>query len=422
MASTEVRSLASTTESSTIDAGMRSRPLILFFIALVSLQMGGREIRDTVRTAWNDRIILTYDISYEGNEVTLDFASHPRILPSQNLDKACKGEYDKLKVVLFDRVGGFGKVKWSGTSPTAFMVPSSLTYDKTSEGYYILGECQPLSFTKTGTDKIDLRLPLYIAVYEKKNKYRLVTPGSSSLVVSLKSGLSGRPYPNRGGASATETVTVQTSQELEADNEEITGALSSIEMVRELLSREEEIPFSQTLQMEIYNLRTLKNKISEPEIIEKINEVLLLCSDRERELKESQNAAALAAKAEQQALLTQQRQEEAAREQEAQEKARIQEEKQQKRTFWMVIGAVLLGILGFICNAVFKHFRDLRNQKSILQMQESLTKQAEHEATRRSREMIRNKAHGMANAGRNKMRETIKNVAPQTKKSTRRSI
>ena len=194
------------------------------------------------------------------------------------------------------------------------------------------------------------------------------------------------------------------SHEEEADNDDILSALASIELIKQLLARETEVPFSQTLQMEIFNLRSLKSKIKDPDVTGRINEVMLMCTDKEQELKAAGQSAELAAKAEQQALLEQQKQEQA----EAEQEAREQQEKQQKRTIWMIIGGAILAVLCFIGNGIFRHFREVRNQKNIMQMQESLARQAQHEAGRRVNEVVRNKAHQAANKGRDKVRKAVR--------------
>jgi len=397
---------------------------LVLVVGLLSLTVAHAKIvRDTVWTTQNDKIILTYNLSSNDNQLIIDF-SRPRIVPSKALNKICKGEIDRLKVVVFDRVGDFGRTKWSGISPKAFMIPNGLSYTRTPDGFYILGESQVLEFNKRSQNNPNLRLPVFIAVYDKKQQYRIVAVSKKPIDISYAPAESKRTVQRSSVKTRTETerIAVTSSEEIEADNADITSALGSIEMVKELLARETEIPFSQTLQMEIYNLRSLKNKVTEPEIIDKINGVLMQCDDKERELKEAQNQSAIAAKAEEQALMQQQKLEAEAQQKEAEEKAKAQEEKQQKRTIWMIIGGVILGILGFVGNALFKHFRDISNQKSIMQMQESLVRQAEHEAGRRSREIIRNKAHTMANKGRNKLRNSLNNPGKQPKNNKRRSI
>lgn len=395
---------------------MRKLAILLLAYVLPGV-ISAKLVRDTVYTRQNDQIILTYDVSVNGNDISLKIDNKPRIIPSDNLRKACKGDLSRLKLVLFDRVGDFGNVKWNGMSPTAFTVPSGVSYSKSSEGFYILGESAPISFVKKIADKRDINFPLYVAVYEKKQTYKLVGSTSHPLKVSIEKASNGNSRNVRTGTE-TEQISIQPSEELEADNEEVTKALSSMQMIRQLLASETELPFSLTLQMEINNLRSLKDRVKDADVIERINEVLLSCNDKERELKESQREASLAAQAQEQALIAQQKAEEENRQKEAGEKARIQEEKQQKRTLWMIIGGVILAILAFISNAIFKHFRDVRNQKSIMEMQESLAKQAEHEASRRSREIVRNKAHQVANKGKSKMRESLQNSG-KTKKNTK---
>lgn len=394
------------------------RMLVIYLLAFISPSIvSAKLVRDTVYTRQNDQIILTYDVTVHGNDVSLRIDGKPRVIPGENLRKACMGDLSLLKVVLFDRIGDFGKTKWSGMSPTAFMIPYGLSYDRSPEGFYILGESAPISFVKKNADIRDVNFPLYVAVYEKKQSYKLVGSSSQPLKVTIGEVAKGTKRTGRKGTE-TERIVVQTSEELETENEDIAKALGSIQMIRQLVASETELPFSQTLQMEIYNLRTLKDRVKDADIIDRINEVLLSCNDKERELKIAQKEASLAAQAQEQALIAQQKAEEEARQKESEEKARIQEEKQQKRTLWMIIGGVILAISVFIGNAIFKHFRDVRNQKSIMEMQESLAKQAEHEASRRSREIVRNKAHQVANKGKSKMRESINNTG-KTKKNTK---
>lgn len=395
---------------------MKQVVFILAFIVM-PLIVYAKVVKDTIYTQQNDQIILTYDIAINGDNVSIKVDNKPRIIPSDNLRKACKGDLGLLKVVLFDRVGDFGKVKWNGMSPTAFMVPSGLSYDKSNEGYYILGESTPVSFTKKVNDTREISFPLYVAVYEKKLTYKLVSSSNKPLKVSIGKSSHNTSHIARTGTE-TERIAIQSNEELEADNEDVARALSSMQMIRQLLASETEHPFSQTLQMELFNLRSLKDRVKDTDVRERINELLLQCNDKERELKDAQKEASLAAQTQELAMIAQQKAEQEALQKEADEKARIQEEKQQKRTLWMIIGGVILAILAFIGNAIFKHFRDIRNQKSIMEMQESLAKQAEHEASRRSKEIVRNKAHQMANKGRSKMKQSLQDTG-KTKKNTK---
>lgn len=386
------------------------RPFIFVFITILSLPLCAKEVRDTIYTLNHDRIIISYNISSDGKEVKIDAGQHPRIIPSDYLKQICKGELDKLKIVTFDRIGDFGKVKWSGLTPKAFMVPSGMKYDKSYDGYYIWGECAPIEMRGDFSGSKVIRLPLYIALYEKKQRYKLISQSMQPLVINpLKSGTTTNKLSSQRPTTTSERIAIHSTEEINVDNSDISSALSSINLIREIINKENELPFSMTLQAEINNLIGLKGKINEPEIIEKINEVLLLCNEKERELKAEVNSSAEAQKALERAEREREKQEAAALQQQAEEKAKIQEEKQNKKTLWMIIGGIILGILAFVFNAVFKHFRDLRNQKSIMQMQESLSRQATNEAARRSREIVRNKTHKVMNQSKSKLRNTLNN-------------
>lgn len=389
--------------------------LSVLFLPFIS---HAKMVTDTINTLQGDQIILEYNISINGENVSFKIVDRPRIIPTDKLRKACKGDLKYLKVVLFDRVGAFDKVKWKGIAPTAFMVPAGFSYNKSQEGYYILGEtATPVSFIKNVADKREISFPLYIALYEKKQTYKIVSSSSEPLKISI-----GETVGQSSRSVRSEQIAIQSAEELEADNNDVVNALSSMQMIRQLLATESELPFSQALQMEINHLRTLKDNVRDRDVVEKINEVLLLCNDKEQELKNAQKEATLAAQAREQDLISKQKAEEEARLQEAEEKARIQEEKQQKRTIWMLIGGASLAVFAFVGNGILKHFREVRNQKSIMEMQAALAKQAEHEASRRTREIVRNKAHQVANKGKSKMRESL-NETGRTKTNSRiRSI
>lgn len=388
----------------------------LSFLLLICMPglLSARVVKDTLLTGRGDKVILSYDLSENNDSRTIRIIGSPRIIPGEFLKKESKGDMQRLKVVVFDRIGDFGKVKWKGLSPSAFTVPAGVDYDKSSDGYYILGESEPLYFRLTDSKSHEVKLPVYVAVYEKKQNYKLVESTRQPLILDV-SPMQNVKSGQTGSDGRLQRIEINSLEELEGDNEDIIKALSSVRLVKEMLRGENEYPFSQTLQMEIYNLRGLKDKITDASTLDLINEALLLCNEKEQSLKE----AAQNEKERQESLIEQQRQEELKRQQEAEEQARIEGEKQEKKTFWIVIGAAILAVLAFIGNAISKHFREVKNKKSILEMQESLARQAEHEAARRSKEVIRNKAHQAANKGKTKIREEIKTRKSSDKKSSK---
>lgn len=395
--------------------------LILLCLLTTYLASTAKDVVDTLMTQQGDKVIVSYNVSTDGDRTVLKWNSEPRIIPTKSLRKACGGDLRRLKAVVFDRVGDFGRVRWKGRAVSSFTVPAGVTFERSGDGYHIIGESGPISFGRKGGAKAAVMLPVYVAVYEKKANYKVLSVTSAPLRVSLdvparkaaKSQSSSSPSARRG--RETEMVEITSTREMEADNSDITGILGSISLVERLLATETELPFSQALQMEIHNLNTMKSRVSDREIVDRINEVLLRYDSKEKELKAAGAAAASMSQAEEKALREQEKQEEEQRRKEAEEEARRQEEKQQKRTIWMIVAGAVVAVLGFVGNGVFRHFRDKNQQKSIMEMQQSLTRQAEHEARRRSGEIVRNKAHQMANKGRNKMREKMRGTGTKAK-------
>lgn len=394
---------------------------ILFFSVffLFPLTSVAKDVIDTVYTRNHDKVILNYNVSNVGDKITIQI-SKARIIPTESLRESCKYDLKRLKVVLFDRIGSSGNVKWEGITPTAFIIPPGMSYDRSEDGYYIFDDygSGPLVFKTDGTEAQEIKFPLYIALYNKKRSYKILEPISQPLIVSI----GGKGLQTSQSDIETERIAIYSSEEIEQDYRDITRALSSIKMVRQLLESETELPFSQTLIMEVSNLRSLQDRIKDPDVLSKFEDVFLELNSKERELKDAQKAETLSAQAQAQALVEQQKIDEKNKLKEAKEEARIQEEKQQKRTFGLIIGGVILAIFGFIGNAVFKHYRDISNQKSIMQMQESLARQARHEAGRRSREIVRNKAHQAANKSKNKLRESFHETGKSLNKSKIKSI
>ena len=84
---------------------------------------------------------------------------------------------------------------------------------------------------------------------------------------------------------------------------------------------------------------------------------------------------------------------------------RQKEEKQ--RNMWLIIGGVVLAVLGFVGNQSFQHIRNSRNQRNLMEMQNSMVKRAENEAKRRAESMVRNKTRQAIGNVKRKGRDAI---------------
>ena len=87
----------------------------------------------------------------------------------------------------------------------------------------------------------------------------------------------------------------------------------------------------------------------------------------------------------------------------AQQKA----EEDRKQNLWLIIGGVILAILAFVGNQTFQHFRNVKNQKSIIDMQQNVVRRAEDEAKRRARNMARSQINRVQGEARRKTRSAI---------------
>ena len=98
-------------------------------------------------------------------------------------------------------------------------------------------------------------------------------------------------------------------------------------------------------------------------------------------------------------------------------KAKKEEEdgKQKKRTIWMIIGGALLAILLFVGNQVMQSFRNIKTQRSIMQMQQNATRQVTGNAKRRVAGIIHNKTHQAMNVTRNKGKTLVQKGVEKTK-------
>jgi len=359
---------------------------VLLF-ALLGSSSAFAERRDTLFSANQDRVIVSWEVVREGNRCTIRFNDVRKKLGRRNGERYKR--LDEIAVLFFDRTGNYNGVTFSNLIPEAFMVPARVGYEKSEDGYFLLdGQENPvLTFDVGGEAGTELSIPIYLARYEGKRKYR-VFERCGPLLVRLD-----KPTGGAGAdAVPSEVRTVVSSVVQEEDNREITDMLTRISMVRTLLAEQTKLPFTDGLQYEISSLRIKKEQVANPELLDRINEVLLACETKRMELEAADER------------ILQQKQEEAERAaREEREEARIREEQQQeqqrqeaaaakKRNFWMIVGGAVLAVLCFAGNQLMQHLRNRMNQRSMMEMQQSMVRQAESEAKRNARRVVQQKA------------------------------
>ena len=367
-----------------------------------SLSVYAKTVKDTLVTIDGDRIILTYELLQSEDHHTIRFINNPRKkLGRINGDKY--SDLSKVAVVFFDRTGGYSNnVSFTNMVPEAFMVPSNVNYEHSSDGFFVVQDEPTLNFIAKGSS--DIIIPVYLAYHPKKGKYILF-----SKCKGMKIRLSApSPVTRQQSTSQISQKTVTSTTEIESDNTTVLKVMESIKLAKELLYEADKLPFSESLQDEIRFIRIQKREITDAGLLSQISDVLQMYEDKKASLEEKASAAQIAAQLEAEEKAKREAEEIQARNDSIMAAQQEQTEKDKERNIWMIIGGVILAILAFIGNQVFQSFRNNRNQKNMMNIQQSIANQAEAEAKRRARNAIRNTTNRKVNQVKNEVRETVR--------------
>ena len=389
---------------------MGNRKFLFALFLLLCSGIWAKEVTDTLESTKRDRVIVTYDITQNNGQVVVKFIDAKKRLGRTFKDKYKK--LDEVVVLFFDRMGNYGdETEFSGISPEPFMVPSGVSYKISRDGYFLLNDNQKLSLELKSAETEELKIPIYIAHYEGKHRYKVFS-SCGDLIIKLSKHKQTVNPSNPTTQLTTQTITTQ---------EEVDGALSEldeanilIKVVYDLLDDQEGEEFSGELQQSISKLRVIGHSTSDHSLSSRISDVLADCKQKEKELKASAIAAADAAAKEAELQAKKAQEEAQARQDSIAAAAQQKAEEDRKQNLWLIIGGVFLAILAFVGNQIFQHFRNVKNQKSIMDMQQNVVKRAEDEAKRRARSMahsqinrvqgeVRRKSRGAVNDGISKI-------------------
>lgn len=320
-----------------------------------------KDVKDTIYSTGGDRVIVNYSISQNGGQMTVKFNGVQKKLSKKNQEKFRK--LDEIAVVIFDRTGNYKDIKFEGMGTEAFMVPSNLSYSRSEDGYFLLQESPSLSFSITSGNKAQLSIPLYLAHYEKKHRYKVISRcGTLQLSSTAKSGKKTASGGDMGdGEMREETIT--TTEEVTSEGispaDEASIRISSI---KSMLDKVTKVPFSDELNHEAEMLRELRFKVTDPAVSSQICQALEAFDNKKQELEaqaDANQAGAQAAK-ENQAKMDQARQDSIA----AQQALRAAKDK--KEIIWLVLGVV--GLIGAykIGNQIYQNLSMKRMQKKMM--------------------------------------------------------
>lgn len=284
---------------------MMPRLVKFVFVCLLAgmcmTSVSAKEVKDTLHSEGGDRIILTYNVTNENGLMTVRFTNAQKKLSQQHQKKYKK--LDEVAVLFFDRNGNYTDMKFEGMETSAFMVPANMTYTRSKDGYFLMSDYPTLHFKLTSKEEEQVDLPIYLANYEGKQRYKvfarcgtLTLSSSQAQKTTSSSGGSGK---NAGGGKNGNDVHAANADNIEIVTEELVDeglspsdeALIRINSLRSMLEDVTEFPFDDELTDEASKLRELRFKVADDEDVSKqIAEVLSLYDTKKKELTQAAKA------------------------------------------------------------------------------------------------------------------------------------
>ena len=411
---------------------INTRASITVLMLLFNLCASAKEVTDTLYSAYKDRIIVSYSITQKGSKVDLQFNSIRKLLGGYHYGKY-KKEADRIHTLFFDQIMG-GKeqgIQFKGeVTPTVICLPARASYKKSSDGYFVVEQRPTLSFELESSESKTFTIPLYLAHYEKKQLYKILC-SCGNLEVHIPNILAQSSSTRPGN----EKPSRQSSNEFVEIGEEIdefdTEALNLVGLIKEELPRQNTWPMDKTLEKKIDRLNELQAKIKKEDIVKKISETLDECNNKEKELKkgvdESNKQKAddddfiiCTSKVDYERYLKQHPNGSHVEEAKAEiakidDKAKEEKDKENKRTIWMIVGGALLAILLFVGNQVLQSVRNIRTQRSMMQMQQDATNRAKNMARSKARGEIRKQTNKVTGQVRKKSQTIIRGTTDKVK-------
>ena len=390
---------------------IRIRNLCLATLLLLAGSAQAKEVRDTLFSGSGDRVIVTYSIVQNGGQLSVRFQGVQKKLGQKHQEKYKK--LNEVAVVMFDRSGNYSDIKFDGMTAEAFMVPSNLSYNKSSDGYFLLQDEPSISFGVT-SGKAQLTIPLYLAHYEGKRHYKVFAKCGDLKLTSSGESRRAAGVAVGQGEMEVETVTSSTEEEILTDEglSPVDEAAIRISSLNSMLERATKFPLSEDLTHEAQMLRELRFKITDSEVSAQISQVLENYENKKQELESQADASQQQAAAAQAAAAQAQQ----ARADSIAAAQAEQSSKDKKDMMWLIGG---IGVLSLLFMGGKQLYQTIKNNKMQKQMMDSI-KQAQNAAMRSASNAVdsaidgANPMTGVNVPGVNQVTQRLKNEAKRT--------
>lgn len=418
--------------------------IVFIFISNV-ISVGAKEYTATLQSSSRDKVTIKYNVISRDEDITIVFNSANFVLGLDNSDKYKKNSY--VKPLFFDRSGNYLEDSFQSDMETeAVKIPyDDINYSQSKEGYVWLNE-RPEIRLKLLSSTATLSLPIYLAYYVKPHKYKIFA-SCGNLDIPLSKSVPKKEMVSSTKGTVTKTVTI--TEEIEEDfeltpdmeAEIIIGkietllqqdydnmSLESLERCYDSLWKIEPKVKDKTLKSRIgkvlQEVEKIKNDFSKKEkerevdaiymqkeyearknleyLKERLDNIEKLNEGDIAELKATANELRRSSYEMKDKELADQMKQAA---DQCDDEVKKIEEAEKSRSLWMIIGGIFIVILMFIGNILFQHYRSVRSQKNIEEMQ----RRAENEAKRRARGMVNSEIIRTQNASRQKCQNVVKN-------------
>ena len=425
---------------------------VIFFLGVVSIH--AKEVTVSLQSTDRDKVTIKYDVVSRDGSLFIRFTDVKKQIESGRNRKY--RDSDKIKVLFFDKNGGYVKNKFSSDIGTdAIMVNSDeIEYTWSDDGYVWLEEKPELQLRLLAS-KATLSIPSYLAYYDRLHTYQ-VFANCGLLEISLtRSQITTADETAINSRVGTNIVSDDKEQESE-ENEKMAAAL--VDKIRGLLNQSSR-SMPEGIDAYTSQLRQLELTITDRYLKSRISEVLQNVENKKAEIEriraelQMRDAADAAQKAKETEAATSLNylkdkldniDKRKVTESDANELHAKGEELRQKsyeidghnpelasqmrktadrcedevdkykagkkrRNIWRIIGGFFLAVLLFAGNQTFQHFRNIRSQRGMEEMQAKIVRRAENEAKRRARSVIHGKVKSVENAARRKSQDAVRN-------------
>lgn len=439
-----------------------SLKFLIIFCFFISQPSFADEKTDTIVTTHGDQVIVSYEVGYVDRAFQVRFNEVKKILGPRHRKKF--DDMENVKALVFDRAGNHKDCAFTGEKEEAFQVPTGTKYDKENafeDGFVAEDglEGRTLVFDNKDGKNHQLKIPIFLGHYSEKNllklrkksKYELFTK-CEPLIIDLNVPVTKQTRTVQGEMISSGGVVEQTQEVFPSEfgdyyNPSSAQLVSDDESAKNLISIiNEQLPeqkdgIDETLAQQIGKLIELQGKVSEPvraeikktlsaynqlkkeispdPVKEMEQEAAEVCDEIEKmlpDLKDPSDPILMSKMATLNELQRNPKISPAVKDKMKETLASCKEKiddlkrKSEKKKWWMIIGAALLGILGFAGNQFGQYFRNRKNMKGMQDMQDRIVKRAEDEARRRGQSMMRQKMYQAQGTVKGKVRDATKNT------------